>query len=236
MKSYITVKLCFLSLLLLITANRTQAQVTYTDPARVLAWTTYQQKMKKTTTAQMELQGILAGEYIGLELQEKKLNSYLDSLNSYLSDNGDYLTIGAEAYGMFFEVTRLVTNLKNLLHLMSHSPENYVATALSEKRSQIIARVIASTTDLAIDINRIFSKNLKCTEQEKYKLISRIKPKINIINKDLRQAEKTIRYTNLAFLYNEVRGATYKYHKKTKHEIVETSLKDWKNNYRLNFK
>lgn len=220
--------------LLLTAAGTTNAQGV--DAVRSLTWSAYESKLKKTTEAQAAVQAMLAADYAYVANQEKKLNTLLDSLNTYLNEGGDYLVIAAEAYGLFFEVQRLVANINNLFYLVKNSPENIIATSLSEKRSTVIMEVIAATTDLVLDIKKLFSSKNPMTEQERIKIIARLRPKLAIINKDLRKAEKTIRYTNLCYLWNEIRGKEYKFQKKTKAEIVQASLTDWKNNYKMKLK
>ena len=210
--------------LLLTAAGTTNAQGV--DAVRSLTWSAYESKLKKTTEAQAAVQAMLAADYAYVANQEKKLNTLLDSLNTYLNEGGDYLVIAAEAYGLFFEVQRLVANINNLFYLVKNSPENIIATSLSEKRSTVIMEVIAATTDLVLDIKKLFSSKNPMTEQERIKIIARLRPK----------AEKTIRYTNLCYLWNEIRVKEYKFQKKTKAEIVQASLTDWKNNYKMKLK
>ena len=154
---------------------------------------------------------------------QREFNDYLDKFH-------DVLSIAAEIYGIYYEVTQTSKCVKDLGHVLADSPENALAVAFSTRRNVVYRNIVRTTLDVIMDIRKVCFESSKMTEQEKNKVISTIRPKLRTINKQLRQLTLALRYTSFLDVWNELMERAYYMNPATKHDIITRCRRQWWNN------
>jgi hypothetical protein len=68
------------------------------------------------------------------------------------------------------------------------------------------------------------------TEQEKNEMITNIRPKLRLMNKQLRALALAVKYTTFLDVWNEITDRASAYEGVDKRAIIERCMRDWKNN------
>lgn len=227
-------KKCITAIILLLTTTlQTKAFGPYTDVGRAGLLIEWSKAAKKAIKAQNEVQALNTKGHIWLRDEVDKTTSFQREFNNYLDKFGDVLTMTAEVYGLYYEISKTVEHVNNLQKTLDDSPTNALAVAFSAKRNDVYKRIIANGVDIVMDIKTLFSSKAKQTEAEKMKLLMGLRPKLHAMNKTLTLLNLTIKYTTFGDVWREITGRQNSYTKRTKKDIALQCIQDWKYNIRI---
>ena len=200
------------------------------DPGRVAAIELASDQAKKALKSQEKAQLLMTTGHAWIKEEVEATTDFQREFNDYLDKFHDVLSIAAEIYGIFFEVTQTSKNVKALGEVLSDSPSNALAVAFSTRRNVVYRNIVRTTLDVIMDIRKVCFEKSKMTEEEKNKVISSIRPKLRTINKQLRQLTLTLRYTSFLDVWNELMDRAYYLNPATKHDIITRCRRQWWNN------
>ena len=185
---------------------------------------------KKTLEAQIKMQGLETTGHIWTREEIEATTEFQKQFNDYLDAFHNILSIAAEIYGVYYEVTKTSKHVRNLAEVVSSSPSNVLAVAFSARRNVVYTNLIKSSLDIFMDIRKVCIESSKMTEQEKNKVISAIRPKLRKINHQLGQLTLALRYTSFLDVWNELTQRAYMINPATKHDIITRCRREWWNN------
>lgn len=200
------------------------------DPGRVAAIELASDQAKKTLKSQEKAQLLMTTGHAWIKEEVEATTNFQREFNEYLDKFHDVLSIAAEIYGIYYEVTQTSKNVKALGEVLSDSPSNALAVAFSTRRNVVYRNIVRTTLDVIMDIRKVCFEKSKMTEEEKNKVISSIRPKLRTINKQLRQLTLTLRYTSFLDVWNELMDRAYYLNPATKHDIITRCRRQWWNN------
>lgn len=200
------------------------------DPGRVAAIELASDQAKKTLKSQEKAQLLMTTGHAWIKEEVEATTDFQREFNDYLDKFHDVLSIAAEIYGIYYEVTQTSKNVKALGEVLSDSPSNALAVAFSTRRNVVYRNIVRTTLDIIMDIRKVCFEKSKMTEEEKNKVISSIRPKLRAINKQLRQLTLTLRYTSFLDVWNELMDRAYYLNPATKHDIITRCRRQWWNN------
>ena len=200
------------------------------DPGRVAAIELASDQAKKTLKSQEKAQLLMTTGHAWIKEEVEATTNFQREFNEYLDKFHDVLSIAAEIYGIYYEVTQTSKNVKALGEVLSDSPSNALAVAFSTRRNVVYRNIVRTTLDVIMDIRKVCFEKRKMTEEEKNKVISSIRPKLRTINKQLRQLTLTLRYTSFLDVWNELMDRAYYLNPATKHDIITRCRRQWWNN------
>ena len=200
------------------------------DPGRVAAIELASDQAKKALKSQEKAQLLMTTGHAWIKEEVEATTDFQREFNDYLDKFHDVLSIAAEIYGIYYEVTQTSKNVKALGEVLSDSPSNALAVAFSTRRNVVYRNIVRTTLDVIMDIRKVCFEKSKMTEEEKNKVISSIRPKLRAINKQLRQLTLTLRYTSFLDVWNELMDRAYYLNPATKHDIITRCRRQWWNN------
>ena len=199
------------------------------DVGREYAIRKASKQAKKTIEAQLKMQGLETAGHIWTKEEIEATTEFQREFNNYLDAFHNILTIAAEIYGVYYEVTKTSKHVSNLAEVVSSSPTNVLAVAFSTRRNVVYRNLIKSSLDIFMDIRKVCFENSKMTEQEKNKVISGIRPKLRKINHQLAQLTLALRYTSFLDVWNEIAHRP-RVSPATKAEIIRRCRREWWDN------
>lgn len=200
------------------------------DPGRVAAIELASDQAKKALKSQEKAQLLMTTGHAWIKEEVEATTDFQREFNDYLDKFHDVLSIAAEIYGIYYEVTQTSKNVRALGEVLSDSPSNALAVAFSTRRNVVYRNIVRTTLDVIMDIRKVCFEKSKMTEEEKNKVISSIRPKLRTINKQLRQLTLTLRYTSFLDVWNELMDRAYYLNPATKHDIITRCRRQWWNN------
>lgn len=200
------------------------------DPGRVAAIELASDQAKKALKSQEKAQLLMTTGHAWIKEEVEATTDFQREFNDYLDKFHDVLSIAAEIYGIYYEVTQTSKNVKALGEVLSDSPSNALAVAFSTRRNVVYRNIVRTTLDVIMDIRKVCFEKSKMTEEEKNMVISSIRPKLRTINKQLRQLTLTLRYTSFLDVWNELMDRAYYLNPATKHDIITRCRRQWWNN------
>lgn len=200
------------------------------DPGRVAAIELASDQAKKALKSQEKAQLLMTTGHAWIKEEVEATTDFQREFNDYLDKFHDVLSIAAEIYGIYHEVTQTSKNVKALGEVLSDSPSNALAVAFSTRRNVVYRNIVRTTLDVIMDIRKVCFEKSKMTEEEKNKVISSIRPKLRTINKQLRHLTLTLRYTSFLDVWNELMDRAYYLNPATKHDIITRCRRQWWNN------
>ena len=200
------------------------------DVGRVAAIELASSQAKKTLEAQIKMQGLETTGHIWTREEIEATTEFQKQFNDYLDAFHNILSIAAEIYGVYYEVTKTSKHVRNLAEVVSSSPSNVLAVACSARRNVVYTNLIKSSLDIFMDIRKVCIESSKMTEQEKNKVISAIRPKLRKINHQLGQLTLALRYTSFLDVWNEIAHRSPRMSRETKTEIITRCRREWWDN------
>lgn len=185
---------------------------------------------EKTLTAQIAIQGLQTTGHIWTKEEIEATTNFQKQFNDYLDSFHNILSIAAEIYGVYYEVTKTAKHIKNISNELASGPTNAIAVAFSARRNVVYRNLIRSSLDIFMDIRKVCFEKSKMTEQEKNKIVSGIRPKLHKINLQLAQLALTLRYTSFLDVWNEIVDRAYTINPYIKHDIITRCRRDWISN------
>lgn len=200
------------------------------DPGRVTAIELASTQAKKTIEAQEKAQLLMTTGHIWVKEEVEATTNFQKEFNNYLNKFHDVLSIAAEIYGIYHEVTQTSKCISDLGEVLADSPTNALAVAFSTHRNVVYRNLVRSSLDIIMDIRKVCFEKSKMTEQEKNRILKSVRPKLRAVNKQLRQLTLTLRYTSFLDVWNELTERAYHLNPATKHDIITRCRRFWWNN------
>ena len=211
-------------------AGRMYGQIPYTDPTRAATVLMFTEQSKKALNAQQRAQLVMSGMHIFMEEEVSATTDFQREFNEYLDQFNEVIQIAAEVYGIYYEITEVAKNIKELNSVVSDAPANALAVAFSSKRNKIYTDLVMTSLDIAKDIHKVCFAHAKMTEKERIKIILGMRPKLKKTNHQLRRMALLIKYTTFLDVWNEIVDKHYK--PKSRKEIIERCRLRWKGAWR----
>lgn len=200
------------------------------DVAREAAVLMATQKAKKTLEAQLKAQGLMTTGHIWTKEEIQTTTDFQKEFSEYLDTIQDVISIAAEIYGIYYEVSQTAKNISNINELLAKSPTNILAVAFSAKRNVVYRNIIRNSLDIIMDIRKVCFENSKMTEQERNKVMNSIRPKLKKFNKQLQALTLALYYTSLTDVWREIIHKRCMIDPAEKHYIVITCRRNWWDN------
>lgn len=222
------VRTAIITIIFLLTCYKGMAQGPYSDPGRVAAWLSYDDNIKSKIKKQKEAQMILTAEHMLLQSEVEQLTKLKRELNGYLDDLHDVLMVAASIYGIYYEIRTTAKNIKELNDIIKESPTNVMAVAFSERKRHFYNDIITTALSMTKDIKTLcFNKDGKMSESDKIRVLAGIRPKLTMLNKQIKGISLVIKYTSLESLWNEMTGYSAHYTRRSHKEIAMQCQKNW---------
>ena len=190
----------------------------YTDKAK-------KELKQQETMMLMETTGHIwiKDEVEGTTSLQKEFNNYLDQFHSIIA-------YAAQVYGFYHEIDKMTDNLGSFSDQLSAHPGNALAVALSSNRNKIYRDIIMNSLDIVNDVRQVCLSDSKMTEKERIEVILGIRPKLRLMNQELRRLTIAVKYTSLADVWAEIdynaRGGA------DKMSVTRKCMERWKRNGR----
>jgi hypothetical protein len=124
----------------------------------------------------------------------------------------------------------MTDNLGSFSDQLSAHPGNALAVALSSNRNKIYRDIIMNSLDIVNDVRQVCLSDSKMTEKERIEVILGIRPKLRLMNQELRRLTIAVKYTSLADVWAEIdynaRGGA------DKMSVTRKCMERWKRNGR----
>lgn len=187
--------------------------------------------------AQDAMLTINLGDHIMSKEVVDKTTNFQRQFNNYLKNFDNILTMAAEIYGIYYEVTQATKNIKELQSFVVKCPANTLAVAFSKSKNGIYKDVIDNGIQIAADVKKLIpigkddESNTKMTEYERINCIGKIRKTLQGMNKKIRKMNRLLHYTTLLDSWYELRGT---YHKpRSMYTICADCQKRWASKARL---
>ena len=168
--------------------------------------------------------------HIWLKEEWEETKKIQDKYNIYLDQFRSIVTYAAEIYGFYHEISMMTDAMGSLVKQIDDHPANALAVALSSRRNAIYRELILTSVDIVNDIRLVCLSDTKMSEKERVEIVFAIRPKLKLMNNKLRRLTFAVKYTTLGDVWQEIEDNAYQ--PKSKREIVERAVRDWKNNGR----
>ncbi len=193
----------------------------------IMAYTDKAKKELKQQEAMMLMETTghiwIKDEVEGTTSLQKEFNSYLDQFHSIIA-------YAAQVYGFYHEIDKMTDNLGSFSDQLSAHPGNALAVALSSNRNKIYRDIIMNSLDIVNDVRQVCLSDSKITEKERIEVILGIRPKLRLMNQELRRLTIAVKYTSLADVWAEIdynaRGGA------DKMSVTRKCMERWKRNGR----
>lgn len=156
---------------------------------------------------------------------QRQFNDYLDSFRSVIS-------YAVQIYGFYHEIGKLTENMGALSRQLEKSPENALAVALTPRRSGIYRELILGSVDIVNDIRQVCLSNVKMTEKERIEIVFGIRPKLHLMNRNLRRLTLAVKYTSLSDVWREI-DCRAKSYDVDKWKITDEAFSRWRSNSKI---
>ena len=167
----------------------------------IMAYTDKAKKELKQQEAMMLMETTghiwIKDEVEGTTSLQKEFNSYLDQFHSIIA-------YAAQVYGFYHEIDKMTDNLGSFSDQLSAHPGNALAVALSSNRNKIYRDIIMNSLDIVNDVRQVCLSDSKMTEKERIEVILGIRPKLRLMNQELRRLTIAVKYTSLADVWAEI--------------------------------
>lgn len=167
----------------------------------IMAYTDKAKKELKQQEAMMLMETTghiwIKDEVEGTTCLQKEFNNYLDQFHSIIA-------YAAQVYGFYHEIDKMTDNLGSFSDQLSAHPGNALAVALSSNRNKIYRDIIMNSLDIVNDVRQVCLSDSKMTEKERIEVILGIRPKLRLMNQELRRLTIAVKYTSLADVWAEI--------------------------------
>lgn len=200
------------------------------DPVRAAMIDQYSKQAKKTLEAQNRAQALMTTGHLWMQTEIEQTTDFQREFSNYLDRFHDILGFAAEIYGIYYEITQISKNVSDLNDVVASHPANALAVAFHTRRNAVYRNIIINGVNIVMDIKTLCFDNSKMTEQEKNEMITNIRPKLRLMNKQLRALALAVKYTTFLDVWNEITDRASAYEGVDKRAIIERCMRDWKNN------
>ncbi len=200
------------------------------DPVRAAMIDQYSKQAKKTLEAQNRAQALMTTGHLWMQTEIEQTTDFQREFSNYLDRFHDILGFAAEIYGIYYETTQISKNVSDLNDVVASHPANALAVAFHTRRNAVYRNIIINGVNIVMDIKTLCFDDSKMTEQEKNEMITNIRPKLRLMNKQLRALALAVKYTTFLDVWNEITDRASAYEGVDKRAIIERCMRDWKNN------
>lgn len=200
------------------------------DPVRAAMIDQYSKQAKKTLEAQNRAQALMTTGHLWMQTEIEQTTDFQREFSNYLDRFHDILGFAAEIYGIYYEITQISKNVSDLNDVVASHPANALAVAFHTRRNAVYRNIIINGVNIVMDIKTLCFDDSKMTEQEKNEMITNIRPKLRLMNKQLRALALAVKYTTFLDVWNEITDRANAYEGVDKRAIIERCMRDWKNN------
>lgn len=200
------------------------------DPVRAAMIDQYSKQAKKTLEAQNRAQALMTTGHLWMQTEIEQTTDFQREFSNYLDRFHDILGFAAEIYGIYYEITQISKNVSDLNDVVASHPANALAVAFHTRRNAVYRNIIINGVNIVMDIKTLCFDDSKMTEQEKNEMITNIRPKLRLMNKQLRALALAVKYTTFLDVWNEINDRASAYEGVDKRAIIERCMRDWKNN------
>lgn len=200
------------------------------DPVRAVMIDQYSKQAKKTLEAQNRAQALMTTGHLWMQTEIEQTTDFQREFSNYLDRFHDILGFAAEIYGIYYEITQISKNVSDLNDVVASHPANALAVAFHTRRNAVYRNIIINGVNIVMDIKTLCFDDSKMTEQEKNEMITNIRPKLRLMNKQLRALALAVKYTTFLDVWNEITDRASAYEGVDKRAIIERCMRDWKNN------
>lgn len=200
------------------------------DPVRAAMIDQYSKQAKKTLEAQNRAQALMTTGHLWMQTEIEQTTDFQREFSNYLDRFHDILGFAAEIYGIYYEITQISKNVSDLNDVVASHPANALSVAFHTRRNAVYRNIIINGVNIVMDIKTLCFDDSKMTEQEKNEMITNIRPKLRLMNKQLRALALAVKYTTFLDVWNEITDRASAYEGVDKRAIIERCMRDWKNN------
>ena len=150
----------------------------------------------KKLDAQLEAQGLMTAGHMYMKSEVEKTTSFQRDFNEYLDSLHNLISYAAEIYGIYYDVTKISKSLKELKDVVNERPTNSFAVAFSTHSNRLYSDIYETGIKIVNDIRDACFSKQKLTEAQRYKIISKVRPKLYQLNRQIKDLSFAIYYTS----------------------------------------
>ena len=192
----------------------------------------YTEKAKKTLKNQEKVMLLQTTGHIWTKEEVEAVTDLQREFNDYLDSFRSVVSYAAQIYGFYHEIGKQTENMGTLSRQLEKSPENALAVALTPRRSSIYRELILGGIDIVNDIRLVCLSDMKMTEKERIEILFGIRPKLRLLNRNLRRLTLAVKYTSLSDVWREIdyRAKSYDV---DKWKITDEAFERWRGNSKI---
>jgi len=203
-----------------------------TNPALAGMIVAYTDKAEKQLKAQEKVMLMQTTRHIWTKEEVEATTDFQRQFNDYLDSFRSVISYAAQIYGFYHEIGKLTENMDGLSRQLEKSPDNALAVALTPRRNSIYRELILGGIDIVNDIRLVCLSDMKMTEKERIEILFGIRPKLRLLNRDLRRLTLAVKYTSLSDVWREIdcRARSYDV---DKWKITDEAFERWRSNSKI---
>lgn len=203
-----------------------------TDPTLAGMIVLYTDKAEKQLKSQEKVMLMQTTGHIWTKEEVEATTGFQRQFNDYLDSFRSVISYAAQIYGFYHEIGKLTENMGGLSRQLEKSPENALAVALTPRRSSIYRELILGSVDIVNDIRQVCLSDMKMTEKERIEIVFGIRPKLRLMNRNLRRLTLAVKYTSLSDVWREI-DCRAKSYDVDKWKITDEAFERWRSNSKI---
>ena len=203
-----------------------------TDPTLTGMIVLYTDKAEKQLKSQEKVMLMQTTGHIWTKEEVEATTDFQRQFNDYLDSFRSVISYAAQIYGFYHEIGKLTENMGGLTRQLEKSPDNALAVALTPRRSSIYRELILSSVDIVNDIRQVCLSDMKMTEKERIEIVFGIRPKLRLLNRNLRRLTLAVKYTSLSDVWREI-DCRAKSYDVDKWKITDEAFERWRSNSKI---
>lgn len=215
---------CLFALLVVV---QVQAQ---TDPTLAGMILVYTDKAEDQLKAQEKAMMMQTTGHLWIREEVEATTDLQRQYNEYLDSFRDIICYAAQIYGFYHEIGKLSDSMGELNKQLQKNGQGAFAVALTPRRNRIYRELILGSVEIVNDIRQVCLSNIKMTEKQRIEIVLAIRPKLQVMNKQLQRLGRAVKYTSFKDVWMEIdEGARPKVDKS---DIAKACMRRWKANGR----
>ncbi len=203
-----------------------------TDPTLAGMIVLYTDKAEKQLKSQEKVMLLQTTGHIWTKEEVEATTDFQRQFNDYLDSFRSVISYAAQIYGFYHEIGKLTENMGGLTRQLKKSPDNALAVALTPRRSTIYRELILGGIDIVNDIRLVCLSDMKMTEKERIEIVFGIRPKLRLMNRNLRRLTLAVKYTSLSDVWREI-DCRAKSYDVDKWKITDEAFERWRSNSKI---
>lgn len=203
-----------------------------TDPTLAGMIVLYTDKAEKQLKSQEKVMLLQTTGHIWTKEEVEATTDFQRQFNDYLDSFRSVISYAAQIHGFYHEIGKLTENMGGLTRQLEKSPDNALAVALTPRRSSIYRELILGSVDIVNDIRLVCLSDMKMTEKERIEIVFGIRPKLRLLNRNLRRLTLAVKYTSLSDVWREI-DCRAKSYDVDKWKITDEAFERWRSNSKI---